>query len=301
MTSKCGKTLQKACLAWGAEGQSFVIRHGDELERKIIPMISCPAKFSSFLRKLYRWGFRQVVDRSNERSDKSSKNREKVFMHPYFQRDNKALMDRMKSITAEGTRKELATQSFVQHQESRLPKVLGNSASPEATMSGQGFSNLQSSGILHPYLQDVLSTQPVPQQRHYPFTASMMAQGSQRDLSARLLSKALDMDVLCPTPSSYLMSSSSLGALGSATNSAVNLHGLTDRLVRDMRLRAAAAADNLLLRNTLAMHQRSAVPTLFTRPSLSVYLPPLSSVFTTTELGRLEMLDNLVGGDFSGR
>jgi hypothetical protein len=79
------------------------------------------------------------------------------------------------------------------------------------------------------------------------------------------------------------------------------LHGLTDRLVRDMRLRAAAAADNLLLRNTLAMHQRSAVPTLFTRPSLSVYLPPLSSVFTTTELGRLEMLDNLVGGDFSGR
>lgn len=300
MTAKSGKSPQKACLAWRPEGLSFVIRHGDDLVGKILPMVSCPAKFSSFLRKLYRWGFRQVVDRSVERSDKAPKNREKVFMHPYFQRDNKSLMDRMKSITAESTRKELATRAFIQKQESRLSKLEVTSAAPEEAMSCPGDGKIPSNSALHPFLHNAVPDLSQPQQR--ALAASLLAEGAQRSLGTILPPKAFDLCLTAP-PSNYLTSSSiPLGAsLGSTAGLPLSIHGLADQLVRDIRLRAAAA-DSLLLRNSLTSHQRPhPTRSLFTRPSLNDYLPPLSNVLTTTELGRLELFDRLVGVDFRAR
>ena len=51
--------------------------------------------------KLYRWGFRQVsvVQQSN------TSRRDMIFGHEFFQRDNKAMMSRMRSVTAAGTRR----------------------------------------------------------------------------------------------------------------------------------------------------------------------------------------------------
>jgi hypothetical protein len=63
-------------------------------------MVYSTSKLASFIRKLYRWGFRQV--RSESLANEKCEVGEKMFWHPQFQRDNKMLAMNMKSITVEG-------------------------------------------------------------------------------------------------------------------------------------------------------------------------------------------------------
>jgi hypothetical protein len=87
------------CIAWLPDGKSFVIRYPDEFTRKVLPLQFKATKFSSFTRKLYRWGFRQV-NRGIGPDDPI------IFGNEFFQRDELELMSKMKSITAASTRKE---------------------------------------------------------------------------------------------------------------------------------------------------------------------------------------------------
>ncbi len=107
-----GRNQQTACLAWTQNGKGIILRNMDEFQSKILNLVSCGAKFSSFTRKLYRWGFRQ--DRRSY--DKAKKKKEKVFCHPLFQRDHRQLTVEMKSVTAEGSRKASAAQSLAEKQ-----------------------------------------------------------------------------------------------------------------------------------------------------------------------------------------
>jgi hypothetical protein len=86
------------CIAWLPDGKSFVIRNPDEFTRNVLPHYFKATKFSSYTRKLYRWGFRQV-NRGIGPDDPI------IFGNEYFQRDNVELMVKMRSITAAGTRK----------------------------------------------------------------------------------------------------------------------------------------------------------------------------------------------------
>lgn len=86
------------CIAWLPDGKSFVIRNPDEFTRTVLPHYFKATKFSSYTRKLYRWGFRQV-NRGIGPDDPI------IFGNEYFQRDNAELMVKMRSITAAGTRK----------------------------------------------------------------------------------------------------------------------------------------------------------------------------------------------------
>jgi HSF-type DNA-binding len=92
------KQDENYCVAWLEDGMSFVIRNPDEFTRSVVPKFFKPTKFSSFTRKLYRWGFRQV-NRGIGPDDPI------IFGNEYFQRDNLELMSKMRSITAAGTRK----------------------------------------------------------------------------------------------------------------------------------------------------------------------------------------------------
>jgi hypothetical protein len=84
-------------LAWTEDGKSFVIRDQAALCADWLPAFFQQAKFSSFTRKLYRWGFRQIkyLDKP-----KPSLSGEIYFGNEYFQRDNKSLLARMHSVTA---------------------------------------------------------------------------------------------------------------------------------------------------------------------------------------------------------
>ena len=48
------------CIAWLPHGRSFVIHSPERFTEHVLPKITKPCKFSSFTRKLYRWGFRQI-------------------------------------------------------------------------------------------------------------------------------------------------------------------------------------------------------------------------------------------------
>ena len=86
------------CIAWLPDGKSFVIRNPDEFTRKVLPKFFKATKFSSFTRKLYRWGFRQV-NRGIGPDDPI------IFGNEHFQRDSAEEMTKMRSITAASSRK----------------------------------------------------------------------------------------------------------------------------------------------------------------------------------------------------
>lgn len=86
------------CIGWLPDGKSFVIRNPDVFTRRVLPKFFKATKFSSFTRKLYRWGFRQV-NRGIGPDDPV------IFGNEYFQRDDAELMVKMRSITAAGARK----------------------------------------------------------------------------------------------------------------------------------------------------------------------------------------------------
>ena len=87
------ENTEEYCAAWLNDGKSFVIRDADAFTRQVIPQFFKATKFSSFTRKLYRWGFRQV-NRGIGPDDPI------IFGNEYFQRDHADLMVKMRSITA---------------------------------------------------------------------------------------------------------------------------------------------------------------------------------------------------------
>jgi hypothetical protein len=92
------KKGENYCVTWLTDGKSFVISNPDEFTRQILPKYFKATKFSSFTRKLYRWGFRQV-NRGIGPDDPI------IFGNEYFQRDDAELMAKMRSVTAASTRK----------------------------------------------------------------------------------------------------------------------------------------------------------------------------------------------------
>ena len=87
------------CIAWLPDGKSFVIRDKEEFKEKVLSKYFKATKFSSFTRKLYRWGFRQV-------NRHIGPNDPIIFGSEHFQRDNEALMANMRSVTAQPARKQ---------------------------------------------------------------------------------------------------------------------------------------------------------------------------------------------------
>ena len=75
-----------------------MIRNPDEFSRQVVPKFFKATKFASFTRKLYRWGFRQI-NRGIGPDDPI------IFGNEYFQKENRSLIAKMRSVTAAGTRK----------------------------------------------------------------------------------------------------------------------------------------------------------------------------------------------------
>jgi HSF-type DNA-binding len=104
--ARTGKREKDESIGWVLDGKAFVIRNKDRFCKTWVPIFFGQAKMSSFTRKLYRWGFRKV----NLAPDASSPSA-LYFGSENFQRDNKRLLSRMRSITAAKTRSEMAVES----------------------------------------------------------------------------------------------------------------------------------------------------------------------------------------------
>jgi hypothetical protein len=95
------------CISWTDDGHAFTVRDRAQFVKTLLPLFFRGAKFSSFTRKLYRWGFRQICIPKGQ----NNKDREMFFGHEHFQRDDKSLMAHMRSVTAAGTRRAIAALS----------------------------------------------------------------------------------------------------------------------------------------------------------------------------------------------
>jgi hypothetical protein len=129
------------CIAWLPDGKSFVIRNTDEFTRTVLPHYFKATKFSSYTRKLYRWGFRQV-NRGIGPDDPI------IFGNEYFQRDNAELMTKMRSITAAGTRKAASTSSTTTTC-ATAPTTSSLASSPSYASSTSSNTNLVGLTPLH--------------------------------------------------------------------------------------------------------------------------------------------------------
>jgi len=107
--AKSGKKEEDASIGWILGGKAFVIRNKANLCNTWMPMFFGQAKFSSFTRKLYRWGFRKINMPHNSVVGASASSF--FFGNENFQRDNKDLLTRMRSVTAAKTRSEQAAET----------------------------------------------------------------------------------------------------------------------------------------------------------------------------------------------
>lgn len=167
---KRGESPEAACIAWTPEGDAFIIRNYETLTKRYFPVIFRKTKFSSFTRKLYRWGFRQRLD-DNERQTPDCA---KVFFHQHFQRGNKRLLVNMRSTTAQGSRRagrasiETSSTSSSVHpqqvQQTEQPQVapvfsVGQMAMADSHPQG---------GLLHPHLGRIATVRPLQQLQYLP-------------------------------------------------------------------------------------------------------------------------------------
>jgi hypothetical protein len=86
---------------WSDDGLSVIIRSPQEFMRHLVPRFFRGAKFQSFQRKLYRWGFRVVWH-----SHKQIVTFQEVIVYRQdaFQRGRIDLIRNMRSVTAEKTK-----------------------------------------------------------------------------------------------------------------------------------------------------------------------------------------------------
>ena len=74
-------------ISWLDDGKSFIILNQDAFTRCVLPSEFKTAKYESFTRKLYRWGFRRVASSMKDRA----------FFHPLFLRNYPLVCRRMRS------------------------------------------------------------------------------------------------------------------------------------------------------------------------------------------------------------
>jgi len=91
-------------IGWTADGKVIVIREREHLTKTWLPLFLGDTKFSSFTRKMYRWGFRKTYPPSPQQESESAI----FFANDNFQRDDIGLLSKMNSTTAQKLRTRIA-------------------------------------------------------------------------------------------------------------------------------------------------------------------------------------------------
>lgn len=110
--ARFGKLESEASFGWSLDGKTFVVRSKEQLCATWLNLFFGQAKFSSFTRKLHRWGFRKIKMAFRHAIGYS----EDIYFfgNENFQRDNKELLSQMKSVTAVKTKCKVAAEAAKQ-------------------------------------------------------------------------------------------------------------------------------------------------------------------------------------------
>ncbi|GAX26820.1 hypothetical protein FisN_9Lu100 [Fistulifera solaris] len=136
-SSSAGRKMEQEAIHWAANGTAVVVRDPDKLYLTWLRRFFGNLKYDSFIRKVYRWGFRKSPPNTCDLQHNCH-----VFSHPYFCRDQLDLLYEMKSTPVIRSRSKMkkaeATKPFEQSQAMRQSAV---QAAEITTNSLHTFSN----------------------------------------------------------------------------------------------------------------------------------------------------------------
>ncbi len=91
-SSSAGRRMEQEAIHWAANGTAVVVRDPEELYLTWLRRFFGNLKYDSFIRKVYRWGFRKSPPNTCDLPQNCH-----VFSHPYFCRDQLDQLCEMKS------------------------------------------------------------------------------------------------------------------------------------------------------------------------------------------------------------
>jgi HSF-type DNA-binding len=157
-----GKRPESECFGWVLDGTAFIVRDKERLCGIWLPQFLGQQKFDSFIRKVYRWGFKKSGLVKQLGPDYR---RDHVcFINPHFQRDKTELLKNMKSITAIKTRSELLSSLGLLPDDINRVAAARKEILPEESQSVDLDQKLSASarGLTHSALHSTLSPQVNP-------------------------------------------------------------------------------------------------------------------------------------------
>ncbi len=107
--ARLGKGKEKESIEWTADGKTFVIWHVKHFTSTWLPMFFGQLKFSSFIRKLYRWGFKKITVCLPGKDDRHGK--VLCFGNENFQNNDLTLLTKMRSVTEPKYRRKKPSES----------------------------------------------------------------------------------------------------------------------------------------------------------------------------------------------
>lgn len=138
-TTKHNGTKESFCVSWLPDGKAFVIYDIKKFTKGVVPKFFKASKFSSFTRKLYRWGFRQL-------NRGIGPDEPVVFGNEFFQHDKPELMVNMRSITAATIRKresDLLQQMLLsKHHQQQQAKAMFSQPPASSSLYGCGVGGM---------------------------------------------------------------------------------------------------------------------------------------------------------------
>ncbi len=134
-------------ITWTPSGKSFIIVNPKAFVADILPEHFKSAKFSSFTRKLHRWGFNR-----HYRGDESG-----AFYHQDFQKDRLDLVEQM-TCKAEGPSQSLAAISKLSHS---FKKPVEKTAAPVPKLDNVFRSDNVLRAVVQTSMQTVIQDRPI--------------------------------------------------------------------------------------------------------------------------------------------
>jgi len=127
ISARLRKGIDKESIEWTADGRTFVISHVKHFTSTWLPLFFGQLKFSSFIRKLYRWGFKKITICLSEKEGQHGK--VLCFGNENFQRDDSTLLTNMRSVTEPKYRRRKSSRSVKPETYSHLLLSVASSGS----------------------------------------------------------------------------------------------------------------------------------------------------------------------------
>jgi HSF-type DNA-binding len=300
--ARLGKPENEESIGWVLDGKAFTVLNMKQFCETWLPVFFGQSKFSSFTRKLYRWGFRKINVASIPNRSAYPENA-LFFGNECFQRDDKALLASMESVTAAKTRCSAAADALKQAwmppeespsvQEETKPQAAQLVAQPAsrnisyqvehsnstATSRENMATLLQEAANLAALRSLITSSSQVGLTNYQPpIQSSLLDDSLRRLLMLPQNPQALQLDTN-QLLQQLALSAALLGASGSASQAQSQIPTQTQLLPQDLALLARSINSNISTTQTNQMIQRPLQrwPSEVRRPTTSLQPPVIQN------------------------